>query len=105
MLAVDLAEQAGVLPDPSRHPGLAELLLFGPMLPIRYRLDGPGARPDAADVLRAQASSAPRAPLEPDDLAMLSAVGLGSLPSATTPPLRTTPPPRAEPSSTPVSRR
>jgi cation diffusion facilitator CzcD-associated flavoprotein CzcO len=82
VLALALAEQAGVLPDPRRHPELAELLLFGPMLPIRYRLDGPGARADAADQLRVQAGSSPRATLDADDIALLSAVGYGALPIA-----------------------
>ena len=48
VLAVALAEAAGVAPDVRARPDLAEPLLFGPMLPPRYRLDGPGARADAA---------------------------------------------------------
>ena len=36
-------------PDPQSRPELTEPLLFGPMLPPRYRLDGPGAQPDAIE--------------------------------------------------------
>jgi hypothetical protein len=48
MLALTLAEQLGVAPDPDDWPDLREPLLFGPLLPPRYRLCGPGARADAA---------------------------------------------------------
>ena len=34
-------------PDLLARPELTEPLLFGPMLPPRYRLDGPGATPEA----------------------------------------------------------
>ena len=44
VLAGLLSQAAGVAPDLRGHPELAEPLLFGPMLPPRYRLDGPGAR-------------------------------------------------------------
>jgi hypothetical protein len=59
VLALTLAEQAGVAPDLPSHPDLQEALLFGPMLPVRYRLDGPGALPDAAEKLRVQTTSSP----------------------------------------------
>ncbi len=45
VLAVDISEAAGVAPDLGRRPELVEPLLFGPMLPARYRLDGPGISP------------------------------------------------------------
>jgi hypothetical protein len=48
MLALTLSEQLGVAPDPDDWPDLREPLLFGPLLPPRYRLCGPGATPDAA---------------------------------------------------------
>ena len=48
MLALTLAEQLGVAPDPEDWPDLREPLLHGPLLPPRYRLCGPGARADAA---------------------------------------------------------
>jgi cation diffusion facilitator CzcD-associated flavoprotein CzcO len=48
MLALTLSEQLGVAPHPGDWPDLLEPLLFGPLLPPRYRLSGPGARADAA---------------------------------------------------------
>jgi len=43
MLACGFAAAAGVAPEASAHPQLAEALLFGPLLPERYRLDDPHA--------------------------------------------------------------
>ena len=74
VLALALAEQAGVAPDIARHGDLAEALVLGPMLPVRYRLDGPGSRPDAADALRAQLETSPRPPAEADDVAAVAAL-------------------------------
>ena len=54
MLALTLSEQLGVAPDPDAFPDLHDELLYGPMLPPRYRLTGPGAQPDAAERLLAQ---------------------------------------------------
>jgi hypothetical protein len=79
VLAVALAEAAGVAPDVQARPDLAEALLFGPMLPPRYRLDGPGAIPDAAATFRDQLAASPRAPVQPDDIAALPDVGYGDL--------------------------
>lgn len=79
VLAIALAEAAGVAPDVRAHPDLAEALLFGPMLPPRYRLDGPGSHPDAAAMFRDQLAGSPRAPVEPDDLAALPDVGYSEL--------------------------
>ena len=79
VLAVALAEAAGVTPDVRAHPDLAEPLLFGPMLPPRYRLNGPGAHSDAAATFRDQLAASPRAELEPDDIAALAGVGYGDL--------------------------
>ena len=79
VLAVALAEAAGVAPDVRARPDLAEPLLFGPMLPPRYRLDGPGANADAAAVFRDQLAASPRAAVEPDDIAALPDVGYGDL--------------------------
>ena len=58
-LAATLAEQAGVAPDLEARPDLAEPLLFGPMLPPRYRLDGPGAQPEAEARFREQLAASP----------------------------------------------
>ena len=75
-LAMTLSEAMGVAPDLSRRPDLVEPLLFGPMLPIRYRLDGPGALPDAEQTFAAQLAASPRAPVEPADLDFCRAAGL-----------------------------
>ena len=82
VLALALAQAAGVAPDVRAHPDLAEALLLGPMLPPRYRLDGPGARSDAAATFGDQLAASPRAPVEPDDIAALPDVGYGDLLSA-----------------------
>jgi hypothetical protein len=79
VLAVALAEAAGVAPDVRSRPDLAEPLLFGPMLPARYRLDGPGAHPDAATTFRDQLAASPRPGVEPDDVAALVELGYGDL--------------------------
>lgn len=78
-LAVILADAAGVAPNVRAHPDLAEPLLFGPMLPPRYRLDGPGAHSDAATAFRAQLGASPRSAVELDDIAALADVGYGDL--------------------------
>ena len=75
-LAVALSEASLTTPDLDRHPELFEALLFGPMLPPRYRLDGPGAMPNAADLFLEQMATSPQAPIEPDDLASLPRLGL-----------------------------
>jgi hypothetical protein len=79
VLAVTLAEAAGVSPDIRARLDLAEPLLFGPMLPSRYRLDGPGARSDAAAIFRYQLHASTRAVIEPDDVAALAEVGFGDV--------------------------
>ncbi len=79
VLAVALAEAAGVAPDVRGRPDLAEPLLFGPMLPPRYRLDGPGAGADASEAFRDQLAASPRPAVEPDDIDALAGVGYGDL--------------------------
>ncbi len=74
-LALELAEASGVAPDVRARPDLAEPLLFGPMLPPRYRLDGPGAQADAADRFAAQLAASPRAPATRDDVESLRGLG------------------------------
>ncbi len=81
-LALALSNALGVAPDPASWPGLTEALIFGPLLPPRYRLSGPGARPDAAELFTAQLAASPRAPVEPADRQILSAFGLGDLAGA-----------------------
>ena len=86
-LALMLSEAAGVAPDLAARPELVEPLLFGPMVPARYRLDGPGSLPDASSRYLQQLQLCPRAPVEPDDLDSLARLGLpapalhGSVPS------------------------
>ena len=63
-------------PTCSACPELAEALLFGPLLPPRYRLDGPGALPDAAERFSAQLAASPRAPVDPADIEALRGFGL-----------------------------
>ncbi len=79
VLAVALSEAMGVAPDLAARPDLAEPLIFGPMLPVRYRLDGPGSRPDAAERFRQQLAASPRAAVDLADLALLDTLGLGHL--------------------------
>jgi cation diffusion facilitator CzcD-associated flavoprotein CzcO len=79
VLAVMLAMDAGVAPDLRAHSDLIEPLLFGPMLPPRYRLDGPGALSDASSRFVEQLSASPRAPVEPDDVLALTDLGLTDL--------------------------
>ena len=64
-LALTLSEELGVAPEPLDWPDLSEALLHGPMLPPRYRLSGPGARPDAAALFSQQLAESPRAPVDP----------------------------------------
>jgi hypothetical protein len=79
MLAVALAEAAGVAPDLRSRPELAEALLFGPMLPSRYRLDGPGACADAAQWFAADLKRSPRPAVDAGDIAALAALGLADV--------------------------
>ena len=75
-LATTLADELGVAPDLLTRPELTEALLFGPLLPPRYRLDGPGSMPDAAERFSAQLTASPRAPVEPADIEALRGFGL-----------------------------
>ena len=74
-LALTLSEALGVAPEPMDWPELCEPLLFGPMLPPRYRLSGPGALPDAEEQFAAQLAASPRAPVDPADVAALHRFG------------------------------
>ena len=66
-LALTLSEELGVAPDPAEWEELGEPLVFGPMLPPRYRLSGPGALPNARALFEQQLAASPRAPVEPAD--------------------------------------
>jgi hypothetical protein len=74
-LALTLAEQLGVAPEPVDWPELAGPLMFGPLLPPRYRLSGPGAAPDAAARFSEQLAASPCAPVDPADLDALRGFG------------------------------
>jgi dimethylaniline monooxygenase (N-oxide forming) len=49
LAALTFAKAAGVEPRLENWPDLRRALLFGPLAPSCFRLDGPGALPDAAD--------------------------------------------------------
>jgi dimethylaniline monooxygenase (N-oxide forming) len=51
------ARNAGVEPDLDRWRGLERALLFGPLAPISYRLEGPDCVPDAAERVAAAAAA------------------------------------------------
>ena len=74
--ATALAREAGVAPDLLARPELTEPLLFGPLLPPRYRLDGPHARPDAAAAFTRQLAASPRPPVDPAAIPALRGFGL-----------------------------
>jgi dimethylaniline monooxygenase (N-oxide forming) len=76
VFSVNLAEQMGVSPDLRARPALTSALLFGPLLPARYRLDGPGALPDAAERFADELAAGPRPPVDPANLTALSEMGL-----------------------------
>jgi hypothetical protein len=48
-LAVALSQEAGVAPDLAARPEITRHLLFGPLAPAQFRLDGHGRRGDALD--------------------------------------------------------
>jgi dimethylaniline monooxygenase (N-oxide forming) len=78
-LALALEGEMGITPDLRARPELAEALLFGPLLPARHRLDGPGAMPDAAARFAQQLSLSPRAVIDPADLNALRDLGLADV--------------------------
>lgn len=49
LIALAFARAAGVEPQLEHWPGLLRALLFGPLAPSGFRLEGPDALPDAAD--------------------------------------------------------
>jgi hypothetical protein len=85
-LALTLSEELGVAPEPLDWPELTEPLLFGPMLPPRYRLAGPGAMPEASAQLRRQLEASPRAPVDPLDVDALRRFGWSALAAGMTAP-------------------
>jgi dimethylaniline monooxygenase (N-oxide forming) len=78
-LALTLAEELDVAPSVADWPQLAEALVFGPLLPPRYRLSGPGAMSGAGELFQQQLAASPRAPIQPADLDALPTFGLPDL--------------------------
>jgi hypothetical protein len=74
-LALTLSEELGVAPEPLDWDDLCEPLMFGPLLPPRYRLSGPGAQPRARERFTAQLAASPRAPVERADIEALRGLG------------------------------
>jgi dimethylaniline monooxygenase (N-oxide forming) len=79
VLALGLEAEMGIMPDLRARPELVAALLFGPLLPARHRLDGPGAMPDAEDRFAHQLSLSPRAPIDPADVKALRELGLADV--------------------------
>jgi dimethylaniline monooxygenase (N-oxide forming) len=74
-LALTLAEELGVAPNVEDWPELSEALIFGPLLPPRYCLSGPGAMDGAADLFAEQLAASPCSPVDPADLEALPTFG------------------------------
>ncbi|MES2959002.1 MAG: NAD(P)-binding domain-containing protein [Pseudomonadota bacterium] len=55
LVALSFARAAGVEPDLARWPQLQRALLFGPLAPVSFRLQGRDALPDAAQRFEAEA--------------------------------------------------
>jgi dimethylaniline monooxygenase (N-oxide forming) len=55
LVALSFARAAGVEPDLARWPTLQRALLFGPLAPVSFRLQGRDALPDAAQRFEAEA--------------------------------------------------
>jgi cation diffusion facilitator CzcD-associated flavoprotein CzcO len=56
-MALQFAEAMGVEPDVASRPELARALMFGPLAPIQFRIQGPDALPDAAERFAKTAAS------------------------------------------------
>ncbi|MBG8552006.1 flavin-containing monooxygenase [Hymenobacter guriensis] len=67
-MATRLAANVGVVPSLERYPELAQELLFGPLTPAQFRLEGPHAQPgslaDYRECLRQIGCTAPAPPTE-----------------------------------------
>ena len=61
-------------PRPADGP-TSRALVFGPLLPPRYRLSGPGASPRASALFTQQLAASPRAPIDPADIDALRGFG------------------------------
>lgn len=56
-LALDFARRAGVEPDPGQWPELERALLFGPLSPMSFRLQGPDSLADASEGVQRAAAT------------------------------------------------
>jgi hypothetical protein len=74
-LALTLSESLGVSPEPAAWPALSEPLVFGPLLPPRYRLSGPGASAAAPTLFAEQLAASPRSPVDPADVETMRHLG------------------------------
>ncbi len=83
-LATDLAMTAGVEPDPEQWSDLAGSLIFGPITPAQYRLNGHGSCDDAIELLQQAMAAAgqgdPPPPVTEEQLGLLH--GLSQVPDA-----------------------
>jgi len=57
LVALTFARAAGCEPEPAHWPQLRRALLFGPLAPSCFRLDGPDALPGAADAFARDAAA------------------------------------------------
>ena len=77
LMALSFARAAGVEPDLERWPQLARALLFGPLAPVSFRLQGRDALPDAATRFEAEARAfgcGPSTPFSPREAEWLQAL-------------------------------
>ena len=74
LLSLEIAEALGVVPDLDARPELREALLFGPMLPARWRLDGPGSEARAAARFSDELATSPRPDVDPEVLEAIEAI-------------------------------
>ena len=83
--AMLFAGLAGCAPDPKNWPAQERALLFGPLTPVSFRLEGPDACPDAAARVQAAAASLGRitsASFTADELALIEALNSGQAEAA-----------------------
>ena len=76
LLSLEIAEAFGVAPDPEAHPELREPLLFGPLLPARYRLDGHGSDAGAAALFTNELATSPRPEVDAEVVDALDSIAL-----------------------------
>ena len=57
MMALEFAQRAGVEPQIPRRPYLEQALLFGPLSPVSFRIDGPDPLPCAEEMTLAAAQA------------------------------------------------